>query len=169
MKKWLLLVVAATVAVIGCENREKSLAKQAGEQLGETVMDFGSGVGSAIDTKLTVPVELSDNVSEKGLSNTTAKTLLDVSPDNKGFAAYLIATTPVTGRLLAKALNQDGQEIGRAVVDVKFEPDDAMYVSFVFPKEMDSALVAKYVIDFREPKPARDDSTNDEKQLDLDK
>ena len=38
-------------------------------------------------------------------------------------------------------------ENGRSTVHVTFDKDDAKYVTFMFDKEMDSALVAKYEVD----------------------
>lgn len=48
---------------------------------------------------------------------------------------------------------------GRCAVEVDFESDDAKYVTLIFPREMDSALVTQYVIDIKEQKPAKADTT----------
>jgi hypothetical protein len=144
------VAVVVLTAFAGCrDDGKESFAKKAGKKVGETVIDFGSGVGSGVDTKLTIPVELSEAMTAKGLSKTVAKTLVDIDPDSKGFAVYLVSKERCSGSLLAKSVDSQGREIGRSMVDVAFEPDDAKYVTFTFPKEMDSALVAKYVIDVK--------------------
>ncbi|HLA84745.1 MAG TPA: hypothetical protein VJL29_08120 [Thermoguttaceae bacterium] len=149
------IAVALAASLAGCGGKEEgSVAKQAGKAVGEAAMDFGSGVKSAVDTKLTVPVELSEDMSKKGLSKTVAKSLSGTSSSNKGISVYLLSLERYDGNLLAKAIDDKDQEIGRATIDVVFEPHDAKYVTFIFPKEMDTALAAKYVLDVQERPPA---------------
>jgi hypothetical protein len=107
--------------------------------------DFASGVGGGVDKQLAVTVELSEELSSLGLSKTVSKAAL------KELNVYLIAAKPVKGTLLAKALNKEGQEIGRATAEVEFAADDAKYVPFRFDVEMDSQLVDKYTISFKKP------------------
>ncbi len=53
-------------------------------------------------------------------------------------------------KLIAKALTNEGQEIGRSVQEVEFTADDAKYVTFAFASEMDSQLVDKYLLDVKQ-------------------
>lgn len=69
----------------------------------------------------------------------------------KGITAYFIASRPVDAMLIAKALNAEGQEIGRSSVAVKLAAEDAKYVTFTFDAEMDTQLVDKYVVDVKQP------------------
>ena len=62
---------------------------------------------------------------------------------------YLISENEATGEVLAKALNVQGQEIGRAKVLLNLLKDDAKMLSFTFDSSLDLDLVAKYLIDFR--------------------
>ena len=66
-----------------------------------------------------------------------------------GITVYFLAAGPFKGKLVAKATNKEGQEIGRSVVDVEFSADDAKYVSFPFPEEMDAQLVQEYRVDIK--------------------
>jgi hypothetical protein len=69
----------------------------------------------------------------------------------KGITVYFMSSKPVQVSLMAKALNAEGDEIGRSVVDVEFTADDARYVAFAFDAEMDSQLVEKYVVEAKQP------------------
>ena len=62
---------------------------------------------------------------------------------------YLISENEATGEVLAKALNAQGQEIGRAKVLLNLLKDDAKMLSFTFDSNLDLDLVTKYLIDFR--------------------
>lgn len=153
--KPLAVPLAALVALsLGC-GKEEGRAKRAGQSFGETMTDFAHGVGSGIDNRLQVEVELSPGVVDLGLSKTVAKSA-GIDDTKKGIAVYFISQKPVNGNLVAKAMNADGEEIGRSVVEVEFSADDAKYVTFRFDKEMDSQLVARYVIDAR-PTPEAED------------
>jgi hypothetical protein len=61
-------------------------------------------------------------------------------------ALYFVSKEPVQANLLAKALNVEGKEVGRALTVVEFASDDAQFVTFSFDKQMDSQSVQKYVI-----------------------
>lgn len=136
------LIVAAS---FGCGDGH---AKKAGQAVGETITDFAQGVGSGIDKRLEVDVELSPEVVDLGLSKTVAKSA-GMDGKKKGITVYLLSQKPVTGSLIAKALNGEGAEIGRSVVEVEFAADDAKYVTFHFGNEIDSQLVERYLIDVK--------------------
>ncbi|MGO8689400.1 MAG: hypothetical protein ACLQLG_07175 [Thermoguttaceae bacterium] len=136
----LLLVVVAC----GCARRDESVAKTAGNKVGETITDFASGVGKGVDKQRMVRITLSEAVCKQRLSKTIAK-----SGKENGITVYFLAAGPFKGKLVAKATNKEGQEIGRSVVDVEFSADDAKYVSFPFPEEMDAQLVQEYRVDIK--------------------
>ncbi len=131
--------------LIGCGKEGDSLADKAGESIGRHVTDFTKGVGRGIDQKMAVEVALRAEVQALGLTNTIAKSLgLDTS--KKGISVYFIASQNVSNTLVARALNADGMEIGRARKLVTMQKDDAGYVTFEFEDEMDSAMVKRYAI-----------------------
>lgn len=131
--------------VAGCGKGDESIARKAGSKVGETITDFATGMGKGIDRKMNVRVELSETVTGSGLSNTVAK--LDSLIANNNLSVYLISTRPYKGKLIAKALNADGQEIGRATAEIDLGENDAKYFLFPFHKEMDSQLATRYTID----------------------
>ena len=113
---------------------------------------FTKGVGKGIDQKMSVEVSLRPEVLALGLTNTIAKSLgLDptrgLDPGTKkGISVYFIASQSVSTTLVARALNADGAEIGRARKPIVPQKDDAAYVTFEFESEMDTAMVKKYAI-----------------------
>ncbi len=102
----------------------------------------------AVDKQRMVRVKLSEDVGKQGLSKTIAKSRA-MGDKGSGIATYFLAATPFKGKLIAKAMNKEGQEIGRSVVDVEFSADDAKYVFFPFPDEMDAQLVQECVVDIK--------------------
>ena len=141
-----LTAVLVLLAALACDKqRNETVVKQAGSRVGEALTEFASGVSKGVDTKMVVAVELTPAVTAKGLSRTVAKSLgMD---GDKGFSTYIVSKAPFRGTLVARALGGSGEEIGRARQGVSFEKDDAKYVTFKFQPEMDTGLVAKYVID----------------------
>ena len=141
-----LAVFLVLLAALACDRRkDETVVKQAGSKVGEALTEFASGVSKGVDTKMVVAVELTPAVTAKGLSRTVAKSLgMD---GDKGFSTYIVSKAPFRGTLVARALGGSGEEIGRARQGVSFEKDDAKYVTFKFQPEMDTGLVAKYVID----------------------
>ena len=141
------LLFVFVVVVAGCGKHDDSLAKRAGSKVGETVTDFASGVGKGVDQQLTVQVELSKALTDRGLSKTIAKSATMDHPTTKGILIYLIASKPLKAKLMARAITKEGQEIGRSLADVDLAAEDAKYVTFAFEHEVDMQLVVRYVID----------------------
>ncbi len=121
---------------------------------------------------VTLNVKLSEAVLKCGLSKTIVKPLVaspvgggihvtampgmtiahrsrPTTPKGSGFAVYFTAASAFQGKLIAKAMDKEGAEIGRSVVEVEFSADDAKYVSFTFADEMDAHLVQEYLIDIK--------------------
>jgi len=136
------------LVVCGCGRRDESVAKTAGSKVGETITDFASGVGKGVDKQMMVNVKLSEAVAKQGLSKTVSKSR-GMSDKGKGITVYFKAAAPFKGKLVAKAIDKEGQEIGRSVVDVDFSADDAKYVSFPFAEEMDTQWVQEYMVDIK--------------------
>jgi hypothetical protein len=138
------LVLVAVLAA-GCGKKSDDFAKRAGETVGEKLTDFTKGVGKGVDQRMMVEVVLRPEVQALGLTNTVAKSLgLDAT--RKGISVYFIASQSFSNTLVARALNADGLEVGRAKKTVVLEKDDAAYVPFEFDADMDTATVRKYTI-----------------------
>ena len=147
MKKSLVVCLLTLFAFAACGQKDQSVAKKAGDKVGQTITDFASGVGKGIDKRLEVSVEVSKELADRGVSATMAKR---GGKSKNAVSVYLISQKPLRGKLVGKALDKDGLERGRAVVDATFLADDAKYLSFDFPDEMEPQWVAKYRIDLRQ-------------------
>ena len=150
MKKLLLTAILLLIPAVGCDEGEESAASRVGSKVGETVTDFAQGVGKGIDKEMTVEVELSESLTKRGVSKTIAKSLGMEHPNQKGISVYLKSTEQFKAKLIAKAFDQNGSEIGRSIVDVELGADDAKHVTFTFEQQLDTQLVKKYSIDIRE-------------------
>ncbi|MBC7965214.1 MAG: hypothetical protein H7Z17_04735 [Fuerstia sp.] len=139
--------------ITGCGRAADQNAGTVGEVIGENVTDFAKGVGKGIDNKLQISTELSPALSEQGVTMTVAKQgPLQTGDENaKTISVYCLAARALEATLIARAYNVDDQEIGRAKANVKFADDDAQYVTFSFPPEMDRQLVTKYMFDIGKP------------------
>lgn len=135
--------------ITGCGRAPDQNAGAVGEAIGENVTDFAKGVGKGIDNKLLISTEISPALSEQGVTMTVAKQgpLQTDSESAKTISVYCLAAKAFEATLTAKAYNVEDHEIGRAKTNIKFADDDAQYVTFSFPPEMDRQLVAKYMFD----------------------
>jgi hypothetical protein len=154
-KSWAILVTT-TLVVSGCGVKEDR-AKHAGQAVGETLTDFTRGVGAGVHKAATIDVELSDKLTDMGLSKTIAKQHADFPI--RSLTVYMLSQQPVADSLIAKALNAEGEEIGRSIIDVEFAADDAKYVTFDFDEKLDSQLIERYVIDVRPAAQSRPSTT----------
>ena len=144
------LFLMVAVLLCGCGKKpDESLVKRTGNKIGEAVTDFASGVGGGVDKQLLVEVELSAALTELGFSKTVSKSL-GLESSGKGISVYLLSRDAYEGALMAKALNEAGQEVGRSVVEAEFAADDAQYVKFIFDDEVDMQLVKRFMVDAKE-------------------
>ena len=89
------------------------------------------------------PVTLGTSILDKKISMTSSNV------DELKVDVYLISEDEVSGEVLAKALNAQGQEIGRSKVLVNLQKDDAKLFSFTFDSKLDLDKVTRFMIDFR--------------------
>jgi hypothetical protein len=141
------ILVGALLVVGGCgKSGDETMAKKAGKTVGNAVVDFGSGVGQGVDEKMLAKVDLGEGLTKAGVTLTSAK---GMGLENKGVTIYLTTKTPLKGTLLAKAVNKEGKEIGRATAEVDYAADDGKSVGFVFDKDLDTQLVDKFLVDIK--------------------
>jgi hypothetical protein len=141
----LVLAIALALFLTGCKKNDDSIPKKVGSGVGGAVTDFVSGVGAGVDEKNLVNVELTQDLLDKGVSSTIAKEI-EIEQGKKGITVYFLSRDPVEVKLLTKALDKEGLEIGRGSADFKAEKGDGKYVSFSFPTEMDRMMVKKYQV-----------------------
>ena len=86
---------------------------------------------------------LGASVIDKKLSMTTYKC------EQSKVEIYLVSYDSVEGELLAKALNAQGKEIGRAKQMLNLGKDDAKLITFTFDASVKTDKITRYILDFR--------------------
>ncbi len=147
--KVIMIGFAMATSLVACtSNDDRTLSEKAGEKIGKTVTGIGKGIGEGIDQQLEVEVEMSEAMSALGMEKTVAKRF-GVAALKKGYTVYMIANKPTTAKVISKALNDRGMEIGRSVQEISFEADEAKYIDFKFEKQLDMPSVAKFTLDVK--------------------
>ena len=126
--------IALLLAVAGC-------CQTAGRGVGGGVTNFTQGVGQGVDEGVLVTLKVADEAARQGIASNTAK------QSGKKVQAYLTSKNAYNGQLIVRALNKEGLEIGRSVQPVTMAVNDAKYIAFQFPQEMDTQLVTEYRLD----------------------
>ncbi len=142
--KYITIISLVAALLVGCGKKEDGIAKKAGEVIGQQVTDFTKGIGKGYDQKMMIQVSLTPQVQVLGLTNTIAKSL-GVGSTN-GISIYFIASQSISNTLVARALNAEGVEVGRAKKSVVMQQNDATYVTFNFEEQMDTGMVKRYEI-----------------------
>ena len=89
------------------------------------------------------PVNLGVSLLDKKINMTFS------SVEELNVQVYLTTEEEAEGELLAKAMNANNQEIGRAKQNLALGKDDAKLVTFTFDAAVNMDAVTKFVIDFR--------------------
>jgi hypothetical protein len=142
--KYITIITLAAVLLAGCGKKDNGIANRVGEAIGQQATDFTKGVGKGIDQKMQVQVTLTPQVLGLGLTNTIAKSL-GIGSTNS-ISVYVIASQSVSSTLIARALNGNGVEVGRAKAPVALHKDDSAYITFTFGDQMDMGMVKVFQI-----------------------
>ena len=82
-----------------------------------------------------VPMTMTPQVEALGLTNTITKPIGLIS--SNGIAIYFIASQQISHKLVVRAFNAGGVEIGRAEKLLKMQQDAGYYTEFSFDSQMD--------------------------------
>lgn len=94
-------------------------------------------------------IEASSSLSKNGLSMPRAEDAGMNAAKRREVVCYIIAEKPFFGTLIARALDEDGREIGRGTQQVALNRDDAQEVVLSFPPNLRAQAVAKFVVSAR--------------------
>lgn len=148
MKKLFYFLFIASVSVSFSCNRVKKTAKdtinKGGETVGKGASEFIKGVSDGVGKSLTVKLELSEELKNKGLRTGKYFVASQGGTENK-LSVYFIFDGDFADTLKAKAYGEDGLELGRTKLFVNGRSEDAAYFDFVFDKRtnIDSEGVIK--------------------------
>ncbi|MDT3501078.1 hypothetical protein [Stenotrophomonas maltophilia] len=137
-----IMVIALALGLVACKD-DTSVSQKAGSAISGTAADFVAGLGEGVDKRMNVTLQADPGLAARGLTITLGKSR---GMGSKEAAVYVVADKAFNGKLVARALDAEGTEIGRASADVEFAADDARYVTFQFNEEMDSQLVRSYAV-----------------------
>ncbi|HIE5355642.1 TPA: hypothetical protein ACXNP2_002249 [Stenotrophomonas maltophilia] len=137
-----IMVIALALGLGACKD-DTSVSQKAGSAISGTAADFVAGLGEGVDKRMNVTLQADPGLAARGLTITLGKSR---GMGSKEAAVYVVADKAFNGKLVARALDAEGTEIGRASADVEFAADDARYVTFQFNEEMDSQLVRSYAV-----------------------
>ncbi|MDR2959534.1 MAG: hypothetical protein LBV10_08305 [Stenotrophomonas sp.] len=137
-----IVVMVLALGLTACKD-DTSVSQKAGSAISGTAADFVAGLGEGVDKRMNVTLQADPGLAARGLTVTLGKSR---GMGSKEAAVYVVADKAFKGKLVARALDADGTEIGRAAAEAEFAADDARYVTFQFNEEMDSQLVRTYAV-----------------------
>lgn len=118
-------------------------ATKAGEILGGSTRSFADGVGEGLDKAGNSSLQLSEELSKKGIKLGGHK-IENLSGNDNKLSVYFIFEQDFTGTVMVKVFNKQMQEVGRIKQELSGKKDDAGYIDFVFDERTN--IDPKYTI-----------------------
>ena len=137
-------LLGAMITGAGCGKGHDGSLRRAGEKVEDALK-----IKVSVERQNPLKAELTEPAKAAGLTMNIAKPLPPNDNARYGFCVYLLSTKAIRGQLIAKAIDKDGKEIGRASSDLDLDNDDARYFNFWFPVEMDQRKVEGFIIDLK--------------------
>ncbi|WP_424651146.1 hypothetical protein [Capnocytophaga gingivalis] len=151
MKKYLLLASVISFAACNLGNKVSNLteevanktATKAGKIIGGSTRSFADGVGEGLDKAGNSSLQLSEELSKKGIKLGGHK-IENLSGNDNKLSVYFIFEQDFTGTVMVKVFNKQMQEVGRIKQELSGKKDDAGYIDFVFDERTN--IDPKYTI-----------------------
>ena len=130
-----LIYLPFLLVCISCNcNRVNDKINKVGEVVGEAGGQLAKGIGNDATKAFDMKLDLSNSLTEKGLSfGKTTVTDDSIGTDNL-LSTYLIFGKDFSGQLTAKVFDNKKQEMGRTIATVVGKSGDAKYIDFHFDK-----------------------------------
>lgn len=130
---------------------DDSIANQVGSSVRDVLGGITDGFVKKGEERDLLQVELTSNSNLTNLTINSAKEsgFLEVGFNN-GITCYIVSSTPFNGKLVAKAYDKDGVELGNSEQIVYLDKDRGKEILFNFPRTLKTNLVDKYIIDYQE-------------------
>jgi len=129
------LIFSVSLFTQSC-NKVKNTAKKSlnkgGEIIGKSATEIIDGVGDGIQTTTQSKLILDDELVDVLKTGTFNINKPFRSDGNSQLSVYFIHLTDIDNKLLVKAFNDEGVEIGRARTQIKNKKDEAGYYDFNF-------------------------------------
>lgn len=132
----------------GAGDALKKDGKEAAESLSEGIGSVVKGVGSGVDrAQSNFKVGVSDSARARSLGVTRIVISDNAATGGKAVKVYVTSDKPFKGRLQLRAFDAGNIEIGRSgKVDGNFDPDDALYIEFLFDQATPITRVNSFLL-----------------------
>ena len=144
-----LFLLSTTLFCFSC-NRAKEKAKDAinktGETVGKGVSEFADGLKEGVTKTFDCKLEVSKDLSTKGISTGKFNIETDSSAANK-VVVYLIFEKDFNQTVKAKVFDTDHKEYGRTSITISAKAGEAKFVDFVFDQRTDIESRSKIVFE----------------------
>jgi hypothetical protein len=114
------------------ETKEK--LNKAGNETGQTVGKFVSGVTNGVEKAFEARIALAQNLKDKGIQFGKITVANDSEGKDNLLIVYVIFNMDFKGQLSAKAFDNKDLEMGRTKVTVSGKKDEAKFIEFHFDK-----------------------------------
>ena len=132
------------------KNEGKEASEAVSEGFGEVIKGFSNGMDKSLDQTIIKANADFFKTFEIGRTDKEYSTLDSNNNETKKLMVYLIANQYYDGKIKLKAFDIHKKELGRSVIDVKMQADDAAYVDFEFDKRTPMMQAAYFVIEKKE-------------------
>ena len=124
-----LSAVALSVILSSCDRLSNS-----SEKIGQTAGDVVKGIESGVKKARAINVTYTESLTEKGISNGKVTLKNDKEGTDNLVSVYLIFSKKFKGKIIAKAYDNQGLEMGRSSIKVEVDGGDAGFYDFHFDK-----------------------------------
>lgn len=135
-------ILALSVMFSSCDRLSNST-----EKIGETAGDMVKGIESGVKKARAINVTYTESLSSKGITNGKISLKNDQEGTDNLLNIYLIFSKRFKGKVLAKAYDNQGLEMGRSFVKVDAQGGDAGFYDFHFDKRTNIDRDGKIVLE----------------------
>ncbi len=130
MKKVLKLsVIVLSVILSSCDRLSNTT-----EKIGETAGGMVKGIETGVKKARAINLNYTESLTEKGISNGKVTLKNDKEGTDNLLSVYLIFSKKFKGKIIAKAYDNQGLEMGRSSIKVEAQDGDAGFYDFHFDK-----------------------------------
>jgi hypothetical protein len=141
-KPFLLITLAFSVIFSSCDRLSNS-----SEKLGETAGDVVKGLESGVKKARTINVTYTETLIEKGITNGKVTLRNDTEGTDNLLSVYLIFSKNFKGKVIAKAYDNQGLEMGRSTTKIDAKDGDAGFYDFHFDKRTNIDRDGKIILE----------------------
>jgi len=134
MKKIVLCTTSFLFLAACSSDSIKEKINKAGDVAGQTAGEFIEGASKGVQKAFDINVALPDMLKEKGIAFGKAGVYSDSLGRDNMLVLYVIFNKDYKGTLTAKVFDEQSLEMGRSVVTVTGQKEEAKYVEFHFGK-----------------------------------